>query len=74
MGCAFCASTLGGKVRDLTPGEMLEQVLFAVPSAWDICFRATDRPSTRYASASFSRRGFDMSVAPASRNGRILHL
>ena len=28
MGCAFCASTLGGKVRDLTPGEMLEQVLF----------------------------------------------
>ena len=22
MGCAFCASTLGGKVRDLTPGEI----------------------------------------------------
>jgi 23S rRNA (adenine2503-C2)-methyltransferase len=28
MGCAFCASTLGGKVRDLTPSEMLNQVLF----------------------------------------------
>jgi 23S rRNA (adenine2503-C2)-methyltransferase len=28
MGCAFCASTLGGKVRDLTAGEMLDQVLF----------------------------------------------
>ena len=28
MGCAFCASTLGGKVRDLTPGEILEQVVF----------------------------------------------
>ena len=28
MGCVFCASTLGGKVRDLTPGEMLDQVLF----------------------------------------------
>ncbi|HJA62991.1 MAG TPA: 23S rRNA (adenine(2503)-C(2))-methyltransferase RlmN [Candidatus Intestinimonas stercoravium] len=28
MGCAFCASTLGGKVRDLTPSEMLDQVLF----------------------------------------------
>lgn len=28
MGCAFCASTLGGKVRDLTAGEILEQVLF----------------------------------------------
>lgn len=28
MGCAFCASTLGGKVRDLTPAEMIDQVLF----------------------------------------------
>jgi len=28
MGCAFCASTLGGKVRDLTPGEILDQVIF----------------------------------------------
>ena len=29
MGCAFCASTLGGLRRNLTPGEMLEQVLAA---------------------------------------------
>ena len=28
MDCAFCASTLGGKVRDLTASEMLDQVLF----------------------------------------------
>lgn len=28
MGCAFCASTLSGKARDLTPGEILDQVLF----------------------------------------------
>lgn len=28
MGCAFCASTHLGKVRDLTPAEMLDQVLF----------------------------------------------
>lgn len=28
MGCAFCASTLGGKVRDLTAGEILDQVIF----------------------------------------------
>ncbi len=28
MGCAFCASTLGGKIRDLTAGEMAEQVMF----------------------------------------------
>ena len=28
MGCAFCASTIAGKVRDLRPSEMLDQVLF----------------------------------------------
>ncbi len=28
MGCAFCASTLAGKMRDLTPAEMIDQVLF----------------------------------------------
>lgn len=27
MGCSFCASTIGGKNRDLTSGEMLGQVL-----------------------------------------------
>ncbi len=27
MGCAFCASTIGGKVRDLTAAEMLDEVL-----------------------------------------------
>ena len=29
MGCRFCASTIGGKVRDLTPSEMLGQVIAA---------------------------------------------
>ena len=29
MGCKFCASTIGGRVRDLTPGELLGQVLAA---------------------------------------------
>ncbi len=29
MGCVFCASTLGGKARDLTAGEILDQVIFA---------------------------------------------
>ena len=28
MGCAFCASTIGGLVRKLEPFEMLDQVLF----------------------------------------------
>lgn len=28
MGCAFCASTIGGKIRDLAPSELLDQVMF----------------------------------------------
>lgn len=28
QGCAFCASTIGGKIRDLTAGEMLGQLLY----------------------------------------------
>lgn len=27
MGCAFCASTIGGKVRDLSASEMLDEVI-----------------------------------------------
>lgn len=29
MGCKFCASTLGGRIRDLTPSEMLGQIIVA---------------------------------------------
>lgn len=29
MGCKFCASTLGGKVRDLTASELEDQIIFA---------------------------------------------
>ena len=28
MGCAFCASTIAGRVRNLTPAELLDQVIF----------------------------------------------
>lgn len=28
MGCSFCASTVGGKSRNLTAGEMLDQYIF----------------------------------------------
>lgn len=30
MGCAFCASTIGGKIRDLLPSEMLGQIIVAM--------------------------------------------
>ena len=29
MGCAFCASTIGGKIRDLLPSELLGQIIAA---------------------------------------------
>ena len=29
MGCKFCASTIGGKKRDLTAGEIIDQIIFA---------------------------------------------
>lgn len=29
MGCKFCASTIGGRVRDLTSGEILSQIMVA---------------------------------------------
>ena len=29
MGCTFCASTIGGKVRDLSAGEILSQIITA---------------------------------------------
>lgn len=29
MGCKFCASTIGGRIRDLTAGEILSQILVA---------------------------------------------
>lgn len=29
QGCAFCASTIGGLVRDLKPSEMLDEVMFS---------------------------------------------
>ena len=29
MGCKFCDSTIGGKVRNLTAGEIIDQIIFA---------------------------------------------
>ncbi|NLH01619.1 MAG: 23S rRNA (adenine(2503)-C(2))-methyltransferase RlmN [Clostridiales bacterium] len=37
QGCAFCASTIGGLVRNLEPSEMLDEVLFSqIDSGLDI--------------------------------------
>ena len=42
MGCRFCASTIGGRVRDLSAGELLGQVIAAQA---DMGERADDRIS-----------------------------
>lgn len=36
MSCAFCASTLEGRVRDLTAGEMLGQIQCFCCSTWRV--------------------------------------
>ncbi len=37
MGCAFCASTIGGKIRNLLPSEILDQVIFSqIDSGYNI--------------------------------------
>jgi len=43
MACGFCASTLGGKIRNLSPAEMLDQVLYVQAE----CQRKGDLPVTR---------------------------
>ena len=35
QGCAFCASTIGGLVRSLSPGEMYDEVIFTEKAASD---------------------------------------
>ncbi len=51
MGCAFCASGITKKVRDLTAEEMLEQVLIAnedVPQVSHIVVMGTGEPFDNY--------------------------
>ena len=47
MGCAFCASTIAGKVRDLTPAEMIAEELF--PACHDYFDKTGRRISFEYA-------------------------
>ena len=52
MGCVFCASTIGSKIRDLTPGEILEQVIFTARDAQvkisNIVLMGTGEPLDNY--------------------------
>ena len=52
MGCVFCASTIGSKIRDLTPGEIIEQVIFTAHDAQvkisNIVLMGTGEPLDNY--------------------------
>ena len=52
MGCVFCASTIGSKIRDLTPGEIIEQVVFTAHDAQvkisNIVLMGTGEPLDNY--------------------------
>ncbi|MDO4547270.1 MAG: 23S rRNA (adenine(2503)-C(2))-methyltransferase RlmN [Clostridia bacterium] len=73
MGCAFCASTLNGCVRNLTPGEMAGQVLCAASAlngerVKNLVLMGSGEPLDNYDNVvKFLRvitdeRGFNMSV------------
>uniref|UniRef100_UPI003FEF5A32 23S rRNA (adenine(2503)-C(2))-methyltransferase RlmN n=1 Tax=Dysosmobacter welbionis TaxID=2093857 RepID=UPI003FEF5A32 len=59
MGCAFCASTIAGKVRDLRPSEMLDQVMFTQLDSGrtvsNIVLMGTGEPLDNYDSETRSR-------------------
>lgn len=52
MGCVFCASTIGSKIRDLTAGEIIEQVIFSAKDAGEkisnIVLMGTGEPLDNY--------------------------
>ncbi len=51
MGCAFCASTIGGLARDLTPGEILGQIVSAnrdEPKVHNVVLMGSGEPLDNY--------------------------
>ena len=75
MGCSFCASALGGFVRDLTAGEMMGQVLAAERQAGEpvshIVLMGMGEPFDNYENVS---RFLRMLHDPAGRNMSWRHM
>ncbi len=67
MGCVFCASTLGGFVRDLTAGEMLSQIL-------DIHNNIVSEKSTVNASHSIMKKNSNNSPTIQENTSGINHI
>ncbi len=75
MGCAFCASTLGGLVRRLEPSELLDQVLFTQIDAGlpvsNIVLMGIGEPLDNYDSV---RRFLELVNSPEGMNIGMRHI
>ena len=75
MGCRFCASTLAGKVRDLAPSELLDQVLFTEKDSGlpisNIVLMGIGEPLDNYENV---RRFLALVNAPEGRNIGMRHI
>ena len=75
MGCKFCASTVLGKVRDLAPSELLDQILFAEKDSGltvsNIVLMGIGEPLDNYDNV---RRFLDLINSPDGRNIGMRHI
>ena len=75
MGCKFCASTLAGKVRDLEPSELLDQILFTEKDSGqtisNIVLMGIGEPLDNYDKV---RRFLELIHAPEGRNIGMRHI
>ncbi len=71
MGCAFCASTMGGKVRDLTSGEMLAQIIYCGENISSLVLMGIGEPLDNLDNV---LKFLDILRHPAGRNMSLRHV
>ena len=75
MGCRFCASTVLGKVRDLAPSELLDQILFSEKDSGltisNIVLMGIGEPLDNYANV---RKFLELINSPDGRNIGMRHI
>lgn len=75
MGCRFCASTVLGKVRDLVPSELLDQILFSEKDSGltisNIVLMGIGEPLDNYANV---RKFLELINSPDGRNIGMRHI
>ena len=69
MGCVFCASTIGGKLRDLRPSELLGQIIAAQNDMGErisnIVMMGIGEPLDNYVLSTMNEAAFNSMMAQA---------